>query len=439
MTLLFNITKLDYWFIVFVHLIFFIVQFSEGNFGHFSLRLRNVFTISSIFKILRYNATLVVFQLLIYYTNSVQIPYFKEQNSFLKLLILNLEERWFYYLIVFLFIGTTYFLIRRKNISKNLLLSSQTKLNHVYPSFITFYFVKIITIVLSFILIHFLIEIFDQTLFSQMIFASVPLEKVNLTEINLDASYKRGIYFSALISILVFIFLLNVLIKRNSARIKKRIFINITALIVTSSGIYAGLYSILNTYYNLTYDTVQSWSDKDKLLGNFSVKITAIIVLSSLLVFIFNHVYGGSFKLLLKYGVLPSKPSEYEAYKLQRNDYDITNYYSQYFFSQVGFYVLNIFFAEILIISVNELSSLFILFSLFPIIVDDYLVIHYYFERGSKMYWWHRLKKEGFNLLIFVLCCFFLLSNGWLIMLIIYLSMSCTLYYLYPDNLFKKL
>lgn len=433
-----HFANLDFWFVLFVLGIYAIIQYSEGNFGHVSMRLRNLFSISSLFKIFRYNAALVTFQIIYHYSGEVNSPYFLENQSFLNLNIKSLYENWIYYSLLFLFAGTIIFFVRRKFISKNMLLSSQTKLKSVFPSFLFFYFFKILLFIVSYIFIHYLFSVFDQTLFSQNIFASVYLEKEHLSELNLDASYKRGIYYSALVSLLVFIFLLNVLIKRNSARIKKRTFINIVALIVTSSGIYAGLYSILNTYYNLRFDTVESWSDKDKLLGNFSVKITAIIVLSSLLVFIFNHVYGGSFKLLLKYGILPSKPSEFEAYKLQRNDYDITNHYSQYFFAQVGFYVLNIFYAELLIISVNELSGLFILFSLFPIIVDDYLVLHYYYEKGAEMYWWHRVKKEGFNVLIFVLCIFFLISNGWWILLTIYLIMSMTLYILYPDNFIKQ-
>ncbi|MFN5983607.1 MAG: hypothetical protein ACK479_09105 [Fluviicola sp.] len=321
-----------------------------------------------------------------------------------------------------------------KKITNNLLKRFESSKKNVYLRYITYIYLKSLFITLVFILVHYLISSIDSWLINLQIYPTIEFENPFDLKSNIDTAYKRGIYHGLLITLLSFIFLLNVLLKRIDIGIRDKKAISLLAIIVTSGGIYAGCYAIFNTYLNIKNETFPNWTDEDKLLGHYSIKITALILLWSLLVFIFKHIYGRSYKLLFKHGLFPTKINYQEAYTLERDEYDINGYFSLYYFSQVGFYILNIFLAEILIISAGELKWLYIFFSLQPIIVDDYLVLHYYFEKGREMSRWHRIKKELFNIAMFTLSLILLVSNGWWILLIIYIVFSILLHIIYPDR-----
>jgi hypothetical protein len=422
---------------IFILGILFFNQWVENHYGEFSDRIFKISSSLSLFRIIRFSFVTCLIFVCIHYINYHKIGYGEFERSYLKLAIDNIWENFLQYLLILLSFASLIFLFAKKRITRNLLRRHESRLNNVYLRYIVYIFIKSIFIAGVFIFIHMMVSEIDSWLIKLEIFPTTEFENPYELRNNIDAAYKRGIYYSLLITSLSLLFLFNVLLKRIDIGIKDRKAISSLAILVTTGGIYAGCYAVFNTYINVTNRTFPNWSDEDKLLGHYSVKITALILLSSLLVFIFKHIYGRSFGLLFKHGLFPTKINYQEAYKLERDEYDISGYFSLYYFSQVGFYILNIFLAEILIISAGELKWLFVFFSLQPIIVDDYLVIHYYFERGSNMSKWHRLKKEVFNLAMFLLSLGLLISNGWWILMSVYLIFSITLYLIYPDKFLR--
>jgi hypothetical protein len=431
----FSQVKLE--FPIFILGILFFNQWVEDHYGEFSERLFKISNRLSLFRIVRFSFITCLIFMCIHYLFNRKIGYGEYEYSYLKLAVNNIKENFLQYLLILFSFASLIFLLRKNRIKRNLLRRNESSLNNVYLRYILYVIIKAIFITIVFILIHSVVSVIDSWLIKHHIFPITEFENPYELKNNIDTAYKRGIYHSLLITILSLLFLLNVLLKRMDIGIRDKKAISTLAIIVTSGGIYAGSYAIFNTYLNIQNETFPNWTDEDKLLGHYSIKITALILLWNLLVFIFKHIYGRSFSLLLKHGLFPTKINYQDAYRLERDEYDINGYFSRYYFSQVGFYILNIFLAEILIISAGELKWLFIFFSLQPIIVDDYLVIHYYFERGSNMSLWHRSKKELFNLAMFSLSIILLVSNSWWILMSIYLIFSITLYLIYPDRFLR--
>jgi hypothetical protein len=242
-------------------------------------------------------------------------------------------------------------------------------------------------------------------------------------------TYKRGVYFSLYITFTFAILLFNALIKRVKIDTKNRYGLFIFVIIITCLGLYSGIYSILNYYFNYSQNQSVEWKIHDKLIGHFSVRITSLILLMSIIRFTFKYVFGNKFIFFLKSLILPSKPTDIESYSLDRTEYNLNSYYSKYYFCQVGFYIVNVMIAEICIVTGDTLNSLAIFFTLLPIMVDDYLAIHYYFQKYGHMSNWHRIKKNIFNLFLFIfsiiplysLKMYFVLAGYVLIVLILFI------------------
>jgi hypothetical protein len=171
-------------------------------------------------------------------------------------------------------------------------------------------------------------------------------------------------------------------------------------LVIATIGIYSGLYCIFNFLQNfIVYNGISNeWINKDKLVGQYSLRMTSLILMWSITKFCFKTIFNGELLMPFKYGILftPKNPKV----KLGNVTGYETNYYDIYYFNQIGFYILNVFVAEYLI-SISESNTLITgLFALLPIMVDDYLVIHVYFEKYGEMTGWHNIKKHTFNIIL---------------------------------------
>ena len=90
--------------------------------------------------------------------------------------------------------------------------------------------------------------------------------------------------------------------------------------------------------------------------------------------------------------------------------------------------------AEICIVTGDKLHSLIIFFTLLPIMVDDYLAIHYYFEKFHHMNSWHRFKKNLFNIFLFSFSILSLISIKSYFLIFVYLIFTSVLYFLNPKE-----
>ena len=190
----------------------------------------------------------------------------------------------------------------------------------------------------------------------------------------------------------------------------------------------------MNYFFNAIYEVSDSWKEHDKLIGHAAVRFTALILLWSVIKFIFKNLFGNNLFYFLKQIVIPNKPTKYEMFSLQRSEYELSSFYNLYYFSQVGFYVLNVLIAEILIITGDGLGWLNLFFSFLPIMVDDYLAIHYYFEKFNHMKIWHRSKKLIFNILLFSFSIILLFSMGMMGLIFIYITITIMLLIINPNK-----
>lgn len=407
-------------------------QINEGQYGTIDNRLISFFKPLSLLRIIRYSFLIIILSVLVYYSNSNNLSFSKNKSFLMNEYYASLIKFWYLYIILFIIISIIIFFLNKSRIKKDIKPDFRSKKYNYLLKFSSVFVFKNSLIVVFFFLSYYIIYLIDSHFFINKIYPSISFEHNRDLLFSIDASYRRGIYQSSLILILIFIFLINVFLKRNFSGMSDKKYISFIAIIVCCTGMYSGLYSIINSYFNLYFNTFPNWIEKDKLLGNYSLKISGLIILMSLLLFIFRFVYGGRISLFLKYAFLPSKPDNREVYQLERKEYNINDIYSKQYISQVGFYILNIFISEILIIKVEELNFLFILFTILPIFVDDYLVLHYYISNGSRINIWHYIKKIFFNFILFISAMIFLIINGWWVLLLLYIIFSLILYFLNP-------
>jgi hypothetical protein len=199
-------------------------------------------------------------------------------------------------------------------------------------------------------------------------------------------------------------------------------------------GVFSGVYAISNYLVNfLDKTTYDLWHYDDKIKGLFSIRITALILMYSILSFIIRIIFNNQFANIIKTGIftLTSKVNE-------RKDSNILgyikNYFDSYYFNQVSFYILHIFSAELIIAS-HEIDSITsILFLILPIMVDDFLVIHVYYKKSGYMEPFHRRKLIFFNVALVISTAFSLIYLNYLNLLIVYFVLLAFLYLSHYNN-----
>ncbi|MDQ3111382.1 MAG: hypothetical protein M3R17_15960 [Bacteroidota bacterium] len=312
---------------------------------------------------------------------------------------------------------------------------------YIWFKYLVFTLISCVLLVAFIYLSYYLIRFADFLLLHNDIF---PLGDFHSNGNRIESSqlvYKRGIYLSIFLTAIVFFVCLNSVHKRlkeNNPTIDNIVYFFI--LIVISIGIYCGLYAILNYVLNIYLPgSTEEWLNNDKLIGHFSVRITAVILAWSILKFAFYTLYNGNIGTII-YGILPLKPRQVDRTRLGDVTGTRANYYDMYYFNQVGYYVLIVFTAEFLI-STNDLNTAtIILFAILPIMVDDYLAIHVYFKEYGKMDRWHRCKKLLFNIAMFIFSIITLLNGHhyWLFTIFMICSICIFISHYANENRAKK-
>lgn len=257
-----------------------------------------------------------------------------------------------------------------------------------------------------------------------------PIDVVN--DLSLNLSYQRGVYISVFGSILVVFILINAIVKGFNKRYSLHDFLMyIFILTVVGFGCYSGFYSIFNFLFNYQiFGTDSEWLKNDKLLGNFSLRFTSLILLWSILKFVYKNVFKEDFANHIIYALLPIDPNKSSVKKLgQLTAYEY-NYFDSIYFAQIGFYILNVFSAEYLLSNLNIDFYTSFLFLILPVMVDDFFVIHVYHKRFNFIDNWHKIKLWGFNFLLLISSIGTLIIDKHYLFLILYILASALFSYI---------
>jgi len=236
---------------------------------------------------------------------------------------------------------------------------------------------------------------------------------------------------SALITSIVFVSSINAILKKTAHNRKNKKPLSLIIVVITSAGIYIGCYAIINYYFNYGVLGTNDWIKEDKLIGHFAVRLTALLLIYSITKFALKNIYNNNV-LGFIWDIFVPKEKSKSFLNYDRKDTDIHDYFNLHYFSQIGFYILTIFVAEILIVEGDNLVLMSYFFAFLPIIVDDYIVIHYYFKRFNHMSIFHRRKIRIFNILLFSFSIFSIMLIENYLLMIIYLGLCLTLWLFSP-------
>ncbi|KIC00761.1 hypothetical protein OA88_17740 [Flavobacterium sp. JRM] len=246
-------------------------------------------------------------------------------------------------------------------------------------------------------------------------------------------NYNKGVYFSLTLTIIIFLLFNNSFIKKNSDTWKFReinfsYFKYLLISLILGLGTFSGLFSIFNGLHNLLNSGISEWITKENVLGILPIRISSIFIVYYLLTYIYSevlHKKPGHFLLL---GVLPIR---------QISDYRGQISFAKretLFFSQIGFYILNIALAEFFIIIGFKNIFLSILNFSILFILDDFKIINDYSNGLQRVMKWHFIRICFFNLLMLMVAILLLTSRDYYWLLLIYLALCIILFRYYIIN-----
>jgi hypothetical protein len=251
--------------------------------------------------------------------------------------------------------------------------------------------------------------------------------------LDLKFAYHRGIYIAVFFSFCIVFLLFNAIIKSFNNRYNFKDFVLYSfVLIIVGFSSFSGLYCIANYWINFSvYGYYSEWTTQDKLIGSYAVRITSLLLFWSILKFVYKGILNERILEHAINGFLPIDPVNSEKRRLGKLTGTNSKYFDNIFFTQVGFYILNVFTAEYLVsnLDIDRLTT--ILFLLLPFMVDDFFVIHVYHKKFNYIENWHAIKIWGFNILLFIFSIAALYIDLHFIILVIYILISLILFLIY--------
>lgn len=232
-------------------------------------------------------------------------------------------------------------------------------------------------------------------------------------------NYNKGVYISLALTVVIFFLFNNAFIKKNST-IRNYKVINFNYLkylfisLILCLGLFFGLFSIFNGLNNLLGNGVEQWITKENVLGILPIRLSSLLILYYLLTYIYSEVLHKKLPHFLLLGIFPFRTIKY---------YDETisfNKRETLFFSQIGFYILNIALAEFFIIINFKNVYLSILNFTILFILDDFKIINDYSNGMSRVMRSHFLRILVFNLVMLLSAIILLISKDYYWILVIY-------------------
>lgn len=251
-----------------------------------------------------------------------------------------------------------------------------------------------------------------------------------VTTVIQEEDFKRGFYMALLISIICsFIFLNSVGNMRSS---KMPYVKNIFLTVLLFCGLICGIYSILNSIYNIqSYGSISKWYKIDNIIGIFSIRLTAILLLKEILVFIYTKVLSLGLINIIRSALSPTRQAEIRHGALSDNDYSTS------FLIQLGFYNLNVVLSEVSFIFQEENIFRSILNFLILNIVSAYLIIHEYSKAHKSILNWHHNRIIIYNVMLLVGAILTLYKLNNILFWIIYIAISLILLRMYDRAYYK--
>jgi hypothetical protein len=419
-------SDINFFIFVFIAVLHFLYQYKESNYQEFSIILVKIFHLSYLYRYARY--TIIALLGIIFYNHFKFI--ISNRNyvdfEFNNYIFQNVHQNLLQYVILLLVVNYLIYRIFRFKILRYIDSNKIRRKNFLNLYFIKFFIFALVSFGIQYLCIFLFNSLFE-VLDCLLIFKGyLPMDTIN--DLSLNLTYRRGVYLAIMVTFIIIFILFNSIVKQMTRlHSVEDFFIYVFILLIVAFGTYSGFYSIFNYILNLNlFGYSSEWSKNDKLLGNFSVRITSLLLLWSILKFVYRSIFGSKLINHLVLGLFPID-------KMESRRKDIgsltryTSYYDILYFSQVGFYILNVFIADFLISNTNFGLLTNILFILLPIMVDDFFVIHVYHQKFKYIDKWHQTKLLGFNSLLLISSIVALISDRHFLVLLIYVVLSTLL------------
>lgn len=417
--------------IIFSIIILFIEIYSEThlrNYGRFIERIVYLLSIKTLFNLIKFSVLISFCYVLLNLKESPLLYNFIENK------VTNIDfKNWFFY---FVPTGVFSFIVILTN-SKELFRQLEDYaieneiLNKIFAH-LKYIFFRMISYTLTF-------TIFKYSLQNIIRLHEYFLQKnlhlfdwLNINTSNVD-NYNKGVYFSLLLTIIIFFLFNNSFIKRTSGELEYReikfdflkYFFITTMLCI---GLFFGFFSIFNGSYNLLSSSLTSWISKENILGILPIRISSLLIIVYLLSYIYKEVLDRNIVAFLLIGILPIRSLPYYKGNINFEKRETL------FFSQISFYILNIALAEFFIIIGYKSLYLSILNFAILFILDDFKIINDYSQGFRKVLTWHFMRVWLFNIIMMVFAVILLSKKKYYLTLVTYLILTFILFRYYFKN-----
>ncbi|WP_165572079.1 hypothetical protein [Flavobacterium sp. KMS] len=246
-------------------------------------------------------------------------------------------------------------------------------------------------------------------------------------------NYNRGVYFSLLLTIIIFFLFNNSFIKKNSnywdyRAISFDFFKYFFISIILSLGLFFGIFSIFNGIFNIFNSSLTQWISKENILGILPIRISSLLILVYLIGYIYKEVLNKNLIHFLVLGIFPirtiSKYSQSIVFEKRET----------LFFSQISFYILNIALAELFVIIGYKSIYLSILNFAILFILDDFKIINDYSNGLRSILPSHFIRIWIFNIIMIVVALILLANKEYYEILTMYLLFTFILFRYYFKN-----
>lgn len=424
MTEIFNI-------IIFSLIILFIEIYSEThlkNYGRFIERIVYLFSIKTLFNLIKFSILISFGYVLLNLNKSTLL------SEFINNKIIDIDYKNFP--IYFIPTGIFSLLVIFTN-SKELFRQLEDysidneRINKFFAN-LKYIFFRIISYLLTSFIFKYTLEsiIKLHNYFSkQNLFA---FDWLNISANNID-NYNKGVYFSLLLTIVIFFLFNNSFIKRNSGdweyrEIKFDFLKYFFITTILCLGLFFGFFSIFNGIYNLLNSSLSTWISKENILGILPIRISSLLIIIYLLSYIYKEVLEKDIISFLLIGLLPirSLPNYKGSLNFEKRE--------TLFFSQISFYILNIALAEFFIIIGYKSVYLSILNFAILFILDDFKIINDYSQGLKKVLTSHFIRVWLFNMIMIIVALILLSNKKYYFILLTYLIFTFILFRYYFKN-----
>lgn len=250
---------------------------------------------------------------------------------------------------------------------------------------------------------------------------------------NLNHNYNSGVYFSLILTLVIFFLFNNAFLKINSNYLNYRItqisfFAYFFITVIICIGVFFGFFSIFNAIYNIRITSLTEWFNKENVIGLFPIRLASVLILYNLFKYIHKETLEKKLIPFLGLALFPIRHIDdyYLSIRIENRE--------TLYFSQVAFYILNIAIAEYFVIIDFKIVYLSILNFAILFIQDDFNIINEY-SRGMQSILSSHLKRiHLFNAIMLISSTLALIITGSFGVLTIYLILTIILVYLYSIN-----